>query len=429
MQLDLPPSNSIKTINEEKIEKPGITNRLTTFHSLKYVDFRWLILANLMSFMSIGMQQINRGWLILILTDDSPLALTFVTMAFALPMTFVSLLGGALADRIPRRKLMIVSQIIGVIMVFLLATLDYTGLIRYWHLIVIGVVNGSLAATNMPSRQSIVSDIVPKEELMNAISLSNSAMNSTRIVGPALAGVLIMHMGTAGVFYLIGFLQIISVFFVYLMETGREATGSSDKSVSGDIFAGFRYAGKNPVILGLVLLSLVPSIFGFPYISLIPAWAREALDAQSDGLGYLMTMMGCGSLSGTLILASVKQIKNRGVFLIINGFLWGFALLFFSGCESYSTALPWIFAVGFISSIFMALNNTLMQIKSSDEMRGRMVSLSMMTFGIMPLSAVPFGALAEYIGTPGSLMIAGALLCVFMLFFYVFTPGFRRLSR
>ena len=134
-------------------------------------------------------------------------------------------------------------------------------------------------------------------------------------------------------------------------------------------------------------------------------------------------------LIGTLLLASVKQIKNRGVFLIINGFLWGFALLFFSGCGSYATAMPWIFAVGFISAIFMALNNTLLQIKSSDEMRGRMVSLSMMTFGIMPLSAVPFGALAEFIGTPGSLMIAGILLCFFMLFFYVFTPDFRRLSR
>jgi MFS family permease len=429
LQLDLPPSNSIDTIKEKTAEKPGIRKRLTTLNSLKYIDFRWLMLANLMSFMSIGMQQVNRGWLILRLTDDSPLALTFVTMAFALPMTFVSLLGGALADRIPRRKLMIISQVIGVIMVFILATLDYTGLIKYWHLIVIGVVNGSLAATNMPSRQTIISDIVPKDELMNAISLSNAAMNGTRIVGPALAGVLIMYIGTAGVFYLIGIIQIISVFFVYLMETGREATGSSDKSVSGDIFAGFQYAMKNPVIMGLVLLSLVPSIFGFPYISLIPAWAREALDAQSDGLGYLMTMMGCGSLSGTLILASVKQLKNRGVFLIVNGFFWGFALLFFSGCNSYGTALPWIFAVGFISSIFMALNNTLMQIKSSDEMRGRMVSLSMMTFGIMPLSAVPFGVLAEYIGTPGSLMIAGVLLCAFMLFFYVFTPGFRRLSR
>lgn len=429
MQFDLPPSNSIEKINEESIIKPALTTRFTTLNSLKYVDFRWLILANLMSFMSIGMQQINRGWLILRLTDDSPLALTFVTMAFALPMIFVSLLGGALADRIPRRKLMIISQIIGVIMVFFLATLDYTGLIKYWHLIVIGVVNGSLAATNMPSRQSIISDIVPKNELMNAISLSNAAMNGTRIVGPALAGVLIMYIDTAGVFYLIGFIQIISLFFVYLMQTGREATGSSDMSVSGDIIAGFKYAAKNQVIMGLVLLSLVPSIFGFPYISLIPAWAREALDAQSDGLGYLMMMMGCGSLIGTLLLASVKQIKHRGVFLIINGFLWGFALLFFSRCSSYSTAMPWIFAAGFISAIFMAMNNTLLQIKSSDEMRGRMVSLSMMTFGIMPLSAVPFGALAEYIGTPDSLMIAGILLCVFMLFFYVFTPGFRRLSR
>ena len=139
--------------------------------------------------------------------------------------------------------------------------------------------------------------------------------------------------------------------------------------------------------------------------------------------------MGFGSLLGALILASIKQIKNRGVFLIVNGFAWGLALLMFSRCGSYYTAFPGIFVVGFMSSIFMALNNTLMQIKSSDVMRGRMVSLSMMTFGIMPLSAVPFGILAEHTGTAHSLTIAGALLCAFIIFFYIFTPNFRKVAK
>ncbi len=261
---------------------------------------------------------------------------------------------------------------------------------------------------------------------MSAIALSNSANNSTRLVGPSLAGFLIVFIGTSGVFYLIAVVQLIALFFTSLLKTGKEATGKSNKSMTADITEGFKYAKSNPVMLGLVLLSLVPAIFGFPYVTLLPAWAREALNAQSLGMGWMEGVMGFGSLLGSLILASVKHIRNRGVFLIINGFAWGLALFMFSRCGSYYTAFPGIFVVGFMSSIFMSLNNTLMQIKSSEEMRGRMVSLSMMTFGIMPLSAVPFGALAESIGTPDSLMTAGALLCVFIIFFYIFSPNFRR---
>ncbi|MGD9159816.1 MAG: MFS transporter [Desulfobacteraceae bacterium] len=429
MHSDSSPSNDIETSNPPQINNNSIVYRFKALHSLQYVDCRWLILGNFVSFIAIGMQQLTRAWLILRLTNDSPLALTFVTMAFALPMTVVSLLGGALADRIPKRKLMIISQSVTFFMILVLATLDYTGLIRFWHLIVIGVINGSVVAASMPSRQSIISDIVPEDTIMSAIALSNSVNNGTRILGPSLAGVLIAFIGTAWVFYLIAVVQLIALFFTYKLKTGTQATGKSNKSFTGDIAEGFRYAKTNPVILGLVLLTLVPAIFGFPYITLLPAWAREALDAQSLGVGVLEAMMGFGSLLGALILASIKHIKNRGVFLIVNGFAWGLALLLFSRCGSYYTAYPGIFVVGFMSSIFMSLNNTLMQVKSSDEMRGRMVSLSMMTFGIMPLSAVPFGILAEHTGTAHSLTIAGALLCAFIIFFYIFTPNFRKVAK
>ncbi len=409
--------------------EPGPLTSINVFKALtplRHIDCRWLMLANFASFLAIGMQQLTRGWLILRLTNDSPLALSFVTMSFALPMTFMSLVGGVFADRFPKRKLMIISQSTVTLTVLLLATLDYTGIIKFWHLIMIGILNGSVVAVAMPSRQSIFSDIVPEDNLMSAIALNTSATNSTRLVGPSLAGFLIIFIGTAGVFYLIAAIHLISLLFICLLKTGTNATGKSKKSFTHDIAEGFRYARGNSVILGLVILSLVPAIIGFPYVSLLPAWAREALDAQSLGMGLLEATMGFGSLLGTLILAFLNKLTKRGVILIINGFVWGVALLVFSVCGSYYTALPMIFIVGFMSSIFMALNNTLMQVKSSDEMRGRMVSLSTMTFGIMPLSAVPFGAVAERIGTPYSLMIAGAILCLFMMVFFILLPGFRK---
>ena len=393
--------------------------------SFRYRNFRWLWMGTFAFFMSISMQQITRGWLVLRLTDDSPLALSLVMMSFALPLTFASLFGGALADRLPKRQIMILSQSGYFLMVLTIATLDYTGLISFWHLIIIGIVNGTLAAFNMPSRNSMISEIVPENELMNAISLNNSGINLTRIIGPALAGVLILFLDTAGVFYLIAFINGVSTIFTSLIRDGNAPTGHKVKGVATEILDGFRYAKENPVLMGFVIISFVPALFGFPYIALLPAWSREALNANSDGLGLLMMVMGIGSLAGTLTLASIRRFKRRRLFLIVNGFVWGLALILFSRCYLYVTALPSLFFVGFTSSVFMALNMTLMQTYSSPEMRGRIVSMSMMTIGIMPLSALPFGALAESIGTPGSLQVAGIILCCFMVIFYFAHPRFR----
>ena len=410
---------------DESADRRHLWKRFPAFHSFQYRDFRWLWLGTATSFMALTMQQITRGWLILRLTDDSPFALSLVMVSFALPLTFASMLGGVLADRVARKQMIIMGQSGNAIMTFLLATLDITGLIRFWHLIVIGFANGTLAAFNMPSRQSIISDIVTGKDLMNAISLSSAGMNLSRVAGPALAGLLIIYLDTARVFYLIGCVYAASAFLTAIIRTARPPAGKNGKSVTADILDGFKYAKGDPTLLGLVIMCLVPALFGFPYIALLPAWAREVLNVQSDGLGLLMMSMGMGALAGALILASIKKLKRRGSFLIANSFIWGLLLIIFSRCLSYTTALPALFLVGLMSSVFMSLNMTLIQHYTSDAMRGRIVSMSMMTFGLMPLSAVPFGAIAERIGTAHSLGIAGILLCLFVIVFFFAHPKFR----
>jgi predicted MFS family arabinose efflux permease len=348
-------------------------------------------------------------------------------MSFALPLTFVSVIGGALADRIPRRQIILLSQSGNAILTLLLATLDMTGLILFWHLLVIGVCNGTLAAFNMPSRQSIISDIVPAKSLMNAISLNSVGMNATRIIGPALAGVLIIFLDTSGVFYLVALVHAFSAFSTALIKTGKVLSHNrSRKGIADDIREGFRYAAGDPTLFGLVIMSFVPALFGFPYLALLPAWGREVLNIQSGGLGLLMACVGGGSLAGAMGLASLNHLKKRGAFLIVNAFVWGSALVLFSRCTSYPTALPVLVIVGILSAVFMSLNMTLMQSYSSHEMRGRIVSMAMMSFGVMPLSAVPFGALAEGIGTANSLGIAGFLLCLFAVVFFFVFPRFRK---
>ena len=378
--------------------------------------------------MALNMQMITRGWLVLRLADDSPLSLSLVMVSFAAPMTFVSLVGGVLADRIPRKRMVIFSQGGNALLTLLVATLDITGIVAFWHLIVLGVLNGSLMAFNMPSRQAMISDIVPEDRLMNAISLNNSAMNLTRVIGPALAGILIVYIETAGVFYLISGIYVFAILSMTTIRAGTTPASTSRKGMAGDIGEGLRYVFYSPTLRGVMLILLVGTLFGFSYYALLPAWGREALDVGSDDLGILMTLMGAGALVATLILASMSRFRHRGLLLLVSCVVWGVGLALFSQATSFAVAVPYLLAVGLLSSLFMSLNMTLFQVYAAREMRGRVMSIGMMTFGLTPLSALPFGALAESIGTPDALMVSGLLLTAGSLILIIALPTLRRIA-
>ena len=286
------------------------------FETLHIRDFRWIWIGSFISFMAMNMQMITRGWLVLRLENDSPLALVLVMVSFAAPMTVVSLVGGALADRFPKKNLIILSQSGNAVMTFGLAMLDASGEIWFGAVLIIGVINGSMMAINMPSRQAIISDIVPESKLMNAVALNNSAMNLTRIIGPAIAGFLIVFIDTSGVFYLISAIYVLSALSLLMVKTNSVQTNGVRKSVGKDIFEGLRYVWSDVHLRGLILMAFLPSLFGFTLFALLPVWAREALNVNSSDLGILMTMMGVGALIGTLGLAAVRKFDRRGILLL-----------------------------------------------------------------------------------------------------------------
>ena len=401
--------------------------RVATLESLQYRDYRWLWLSTFTSFMAMMMLMITRGWLVLTLENDSPLALSLVMASFAAPIIFVSLIGGALADRLSRKRMMVLASFGSAIFTLAVATLDLTGLIAFWHLLVTGVLNGTMMAFNMPSRQAIISDIVPEDKLMNAIALSNSGMNLTRILGPAVAGVLIVYIGTHGVFYLIVGMYILSALALLTIDAGKTGKARSGNSMAGDIKEGLAYAAHNPTLKALIVMVFIPVLFGMSYYALLPSWAREALDAQSDSLGMLMMMMGVGALIGTLLLASLRNFRRRGALLLVCCVAWGAALAVFSQSTSYTVAIPMLLLIGLVSSVFMALNMSLLQLSASPEMRGRVMSIAMMSFGVFPLSSVPFGIIAERVGTPDALLLSGLLLVAFTVAFIFVYPRFRRI--
>ena len=402
--------------------------RLPVLETLAYRDFRWVFLGSFASYMGMNMQLITQSWLVVELMDDSPLALSLSIVSFTAPITVVSLLGGAMADRIPRRSLVIFSQAGNAVMTFLMATLDATGVIVFWQVMAIGLINGSMMALNMPSRQAIISDIVPESRLMNAISVNNSSMNLTRVIGPATAGYLIFLIDTSAVFYLVSAVYVFSALSMSRVRAGSEAADRSGKGVGGDIGAGLSYVAQDPTRLGLVIMSFIPALFGYSYYALLPAWGREALDIGSEDLGLMMMLMGVGALVGTLILASMGNFKRRGASLLLLCLLWGVALATFAQTTSYLHAVPLLMLVGLLNSVFMSLNMTLIQVHASREMRGRVMSIAMMSFGVMPLSGVPFGILAEFTDTPFALMLSGLLLVAFTLIFFVAYPSYRRIA-
>lgn len=405
-----------------------VADRFPAAESYAYPDFRWLWLGALTSYLGMNMQWITRSWLVLELADASPLALASVIVTFALPMTVFSPIGGVLADRFSRRRMMLYTQAGNAVLTLTVGILDFAGVIELWHVIISGLINGSLMAFNMPSRQAMVSDIIPQSKLMNGMSLMSSAMNVTRIIGPAIAGVLIIFVGTDGVFFLISAVYLTAFLAILPIKVGNEGKERSGKSMYGDIIAGLAYARSASPLFGLIIMSFIPILFGMSLYALMPAWAWETLQVRSNNLGGLYAVMGIGALVGSLALASIPRFNRRGMLLLGSCVVWGILLATVAKMGSYAVVMPLLLVMGLVSSMFMSLIMTLVQTYTSAEMRGRMMSIVMMTFGAMPLSALPLGALAERIGSANALFASGIMLAVFTVVFAFVYPAFLKIK-
>lgn len=400
---------------------------ISTFQSLGHLDYRWLFIGSTAMYLAMNMQMIARGWLILRLTKDSPLALAMVMVAFAAPMAMLSPVGGALADRVSKKKLIIASMLINTIMTLLLASLDMLGVVKYWHLLAIGVVNGTMMAINLPSRQSMISDVVPRDLLMNAISLGNSSMNLARIVGPAIAGILIVFIDTWGVFFIIGASYFMSALFLLPLAPAPPRRASQPRSLISDIRNGFVYVIRSRDLRGMMLILFFPALCQFGVQSLLPVWAKEILHVQSDGLGYLVMTSGVGALIGSLFLASHSNIERKGLALIVVTFVSAVCAILLARSAAFQTALPTLFVFGLASAIGGSLNMTMIQTYVEERMRGRVLSISMLAFSLAPLGVAPMGAVAERYGTPTVFAASGIGLVVFTTLFVLLDRNFKEL--
>ena len=372
-------------------------------------------------------QNVAQSWLVFELTHSAFL-LGVVGFLGSIPILIFSLLGGVLADRINKRNILIFTQVFFMLFAFLLAFLTQFQLIKPQQIMIIAFLNGIIMAFDAPARQAIVVELVGKENLFNAIVLNSVAFNSSRIIGPAIAGLFISVIGMSGCFYLNGISFLAVIVALFWIKLGK-STVQKNNSAFSDLKEGLFFIGRNRLILALVSMVAAVSLFGISYVILMPVFANNVLHVGVKGLGVLMSSAGIGALVGALVLARLGDFKYKGKLLIWSVFSFGFSLIMLSLSREYFLSIISLICVGYSSVTAIALINTLIQIKVPDAFRGRVMSLFMITFaGIMPFGNLISGSLAQAFGVSVGLFLCGLVsLILFTLINFLF-PDIRRLQ-
>ena len=363
--------------------------------------FRRLWLGALASSVGQWMQQVALGWLAIVMTN-SPGFVGIVSFAAGLPFLVVAPFGGALIDRVDRRRLMLTCQVLAFLLATVLAVDVMSGLVQFWHLPIAAFLNGSLLALLIPTQQSLVPALVPRENLTNAVGLMSAGQNMTRVVGPSVAGIVIGTIGVGPTFLA----QAAAIAVSFILVLGIVLPPRAPRAAGGrGIFDGIRLVASRPDLRTLFLLAAIPTLFVFPYIGFLNVFARDILHIGAGGLGLLMAVSGCGAVVGSLLVASGTRSEGTGRLLLGMTVLYGLPIVGVALSRTLWITLPLLFCAGLLGAAFMSGNNALVQHRVTDDVRGRVMGAYMLTWGLMPLGALPMGMVADRIGT--SFAVAG----------------------
>lgn len=407
------------------IEEPAPSG-LRTFASLRFRDYRLLWFGTLFSSSGLWIQQVSIGWLTYTLTG-SAFALGLVNGMRSLPLLVLAPFGGVAADRVDRKQLMLVTQLFLMAITAIFATVIFTGHAAVWNVALFSLLTGVAWAFNMPVRQSVVPSLVPKSALMNAMALNSTGFNTTRIVGPSLAGLLIAAIGIAGNFYLQATAYVGVAMMVWQMNIPARTGPARDVSVRQDLLDGARYVWRHPTLRAQMTLALVPVVVALPYISLMPVFAKDVLDLGPGGFGLLMAAPGLGAVIGTLTIASAGDFRRKGILLFGSLIALGVSLALFSQSRSFPLSLGLLVLVGMFQMCYMTTNQTLLQMTTPDELRGRVMGIYMLNQGLLPFGSLFAGILADIWGAPLAVAAMGALVIVLAGAGFIRLPSMRNL--
>jgi MFS family permease len=381
--------------------------------ALRHRNFRLFWTGQLVSLVGTWMQMVARGWLVLELTH-SPFWLGMVGFANSVPVLLLSLWAGAIADNVSKRKLVIVTQAISMVMAFVLAALTWTSTVQVWHILAISLVLGTVFAFDAPTRQSFTVELVNgKEDLMNAVALNSAIFNGARVLGPAIGAVALAWQGPGMAFFLNGLSYLAVLYGLFRMDVKEREKKTAAKSEK-QILEGLRFVRHDKVIGPLMLIVSVVSVFAFPYVVLLPIFADTILRVGETGYGTLMAFSGIGSLIGAVGLAfqSGRSTVKRGRLVLIGSIGLPIFLAIFSLSPLYLLSLVTLIGVGWTMIAVNATINTVVQTNVPDELRGRVNGVFAFLFiGMAPLGNLQAGLIADHFGAPMALFV-GAVTCL-----------------
>lgn len=397
----------------------GPEKKLDTFGALvRHRNFRLYWTGALVSNVGTWMQTVAQAWLVYKLTGSAALLGT-VGFVQAAPAIFLSLIGGVLADRIERRTLMLGTQTAAMWLAFLLSALTFMQVVRIEHVIVIAFLAGTVNALNAPVRQGIISDLVPKDDLQNAVAVNSAQFQASRLMGPALSGLVLAAFGPAWCFFINGVSFLAVIFSLLMLELPERTSKRPRGSLLSQAGEGIAYVAKDPLLGTLVLIAAVPAMFGMPYTTLMPVFAERILHVGPQGLGLLMSATGLGSLCGALVVASLTNFKGRGRLQLTAAIVFGSMLMLFGLSHWMVISLLLLVVAGTASMTYSSLNQTQIQTLAPDHMRGRILSvLTLTTFGMMPLGNLIGGIIAQRFSAP-AVLVGGGIICAGFALFLV----------
>ena len=399
------------------VERPP-KRRTAMFRALSHANYRRFWVGAFLSNIGTWMQAVAQGWLVLQLTDSS-FWLGFDGFMATAPGFFLTLAGGVFADLVNRRRLLRYAQIVAGLAAFGLAILVSTHHVNLYMVLAFSFVTGCCMAIAGPSYQAMTYDLVGREDLANAVALNSTQFQLSRVLGPVAAALGFKFFGLAGCFYAngISFIAVVvSLSLVRLDEQKPVAHSVRDRrALWQDLIDGFRYVSKRPRVSSLLSISAATSLFGAPYITLIPVFARDIFHLGATGLAWMMGTAGAGAFLGALVLAYLGDFKRKGWSVLGGALCFGILLILFAQSTSLPLSLIFLFGVGFAIVTSVAVTNTLLQKLVTDRMRGRVMSMFILSFvGAMPIGNLLAGIVSHSYGAPAALAAGGLAIVVFI---------------
>jgi len=410
--------------------QPAARNRriAAALSALGHRNYRLYWLGQLSSVLAQNMEGVAQGWLVLELTN-SPLLLGLTGLAFAAPTIILTLIGGVVADRADRRRIMILSQLGSAAIFFILATLVILHWIALWHVMALAFLSGCIKAFDRPSRMALLPQMVPKEDIPNAVAMGGTIWQLNRLVGPAIAGMMIYLIGIGPTFYFCFFASLSAVCLWLGIRFEHQPTAVGSGGLLQHMLDGLNFIRNHEIYYTFIGMTFLNSAFGMSYLILMPVFARSVLDVGAQGFGFLQSAGGLGALCGVLAVAFFSHSRGKGWQAIGGAVVFGVLLIIFALSKSYPLSLLLACLLGIASQFYITTINAILQVNLPDQLRGRVMGIYGLAWDLMPVGGLIAGAIAEYGGAPMAVLIGGVFVTMTALVVAVGSPNIRRLEQ